>query len=162
MKKEKGNAYKTILWIEDDYYHLRGLFRRIEKKGFLLIPARSYIEAKKILRDRKDFCLIVLDLIIPYSENSLNYPNKENEKAEETNAQITQNGIQILNYIVKDLKLNIPILILSIVRTRKILDKLTKIKNVKIIEKLGITPIVIERIVLDVLKYNEQNDVLTK
>ena len=154
MKREKGNEQKTILWIEDDYYHLKGLFKKIEKKGFSLVPARSYLEAKEILKDKKDFCLIALDLIISYSENLINCPNIENEKPEGTNEQITKSGIKIFDYIVKDLKLNIPILILSIVRTKKILDKLTEIKIVEVIEKLGITRLDIERIVLDMLNYS--------
>jgi len=156
MKKEKKiNQTKKILWIEDEHYHLRGLFKKIKKRGFVVIPARSYIEARNLLKNWSEFCFIALDLIIPYSENSLNNPNLENE---ETNVDLTKNGVLLFNHIVEELKLDLPILILSIVRSRKIVNSLTKRKFVRSIEKLGKLPADIEFIVLDMLKYEKHKD----
>jgi DNA-binding response OmpR family regulator len=57
----------SILWIEDDFYHVRGLVKPLEKDGYKITIARSVIEAKEHLINWQDFSAILLDLIIPYS-----------------------------------------------------------------------------------------------
>ncbi len=151
MKKEKKlNQFKKILWVEDDYYHLKGLFKKVEEKGFSVIPARSYIEAKTSLKNESELCMIVLDLIIPYSESILVDPDLKNI---ETNEDATKNGVLLFDYIVDELKLDIPILILTMAQVPDIINNLiSRRKFVKKIEKFGTLPIDIKRQVLEMIK----------
>jgi len=151
MKKEKKlNQFKKILWVEDDYYHLKGLFKKVEKKGFSVIPARSYIEAKTLLKNESEFCMIVLDLIIPYSESTLVDPDLKNI---ETNDDATKNGVLLFDFIIGELKLDIPILILTMAQTPNIINNLiSRRKFVKKIEKSGTLPIDVKRQVMEMIK----------
>lgn len=154
MKQEKKlNQIKKILWVEDDYYHMKGLFKKVEERGFLVIPARSFMEAKTFLENWREFCIVVLDLCIPYSEMQL-----YNLKLEKTEIP-TENGALLFNYMIEKLKVNIPILILSIFKTPGIINKMiNRGKLVRKIDKLGVLPSEIEEIILDMLDYKKYMD----
>lgn len=145
MKQEKKlNQSKKILWVEDDYYHLKGLFKKVEKRGFLIVPARSFMEAKTFLENWSEFCMVVLDLIIPYSELDMSVPKRIK----------MENGVRLFNYMIRELKLNIPILIFSIAKAPRVINEMiSRGKLVRKIDKLGTLPSDIDKIILDILKY---------
>jgi DNA-binding response OmpR family regulator len=152
MEKEKN---KRILWIEDDYYHLQGLVKPLKKEGFEIIIAKCYEDAKKILDDNIDLDMVLLDLIIPYSlTGSIVRKKKENDYQNqvETPDDLVENGINLFNYIRKDLKLNIPIIILSIVSNEDIINRLNENGANEKLQKLGMLPLKLKEVVLELLQ----------
>jgi CheY-like chemotaxis protein len=163
MGKEKyTNGKKKILWVEDDYYHLKGLTRPLEKAGFEVIPARSVVEAKSLLGEWQSFQLIILDLIIPYSDTELAtsdpepHLNFKNGKLSENVSLLVRNGLILFDYIVSDLKVNIPILILSIVQTNHIIKDLLNRGAARSVKKEGLIPKDVQNMVLDIIQGNNQ------
>ena len=145
MGKEKyASGAQKILWIEDDYYHVKGLAKPLIKAGFKMVPARSYVEATLLLKEWRSFCLIILDLIIPYSEfeatdSQLATSHEKNYSTEDIHS-LVQNGLAIFDYMTEDLKVNIPIVILSVVRTKEIIDPLVAKGATVNLEKLSLLP----------------------
>jgi len=152
---EKKNKVKKILWIEDDYYYLKGLTKPLEKKGYEIIAAKSYGQAiSELAKHKEDLSLILLDLIIPRSLTDASKPKEsENEfqnKIEEPQ-DLVENGMELLNYIRQELKLTIPITVLSIVRNEEIIRRLES-RDVKRLQKFGLLPDRLKEAVLDELK----------
>jgi len=148
---EKKN--KKILWIEDDYSHLKGLTRPLEKKGFEIIAAKSYdIAMSELANHKEDLSLILLDLIIPRSLTETSEPKsseKEFQSKVETPEELVENGMKLLEYIKQEL--NIPVIVLSIVTNENIVDRI-KNTGVKRLQKFGLLPNRLEEAVLDELK----------
>lgn len=139
---------KKILWIEDDYYFIKGLADPLTEIGFEIIPARSFIEAKERLDISDNYDLIILDLIIPYSENE---KFDGMDKNSDINIVHARQGLNMFNYLIGDLKFAKPILVFSIVKTKKVLDLLLKAPNVKIVYKVGKLPEDFKELVLEIL-----------
>ena len=92
---------KKIFWLEDDHFHLKGLVRPLEDEGFTITPARSYKEAISIIDSDRNFDLVLLDLIIPYSEYLLEDIQSKNKlEREDGISNIAENGIAFFNYLV--------------------------------------------------------------
>lgn len=144
----KQNKQQKILWVEDDYYHVKGLVKPLEKIGFQVVPARSFVEAKSLLKNWSSFCIVLLDLIIPYSERELVNPN---QKEDETNETVSENGLALFDYMVEELRINVPIVILSVIRTQQIMDSLMSKGAARTVEKSGLLPKDIKHVVLDVI-----------
>ena len=77
LQRQTSLAGRRILWVEDDYYHLKGLVRPLVKKGCEIVNAGSYVEAVGLLNDWRNFSLILLDLIIPYSDTGFTPPGQD-------------------------------------------------------------------------------------
>jgi len=142
---------KKILWIEDDHYHLRGLTRPLTKDGYEIIAAKSYNQAViELDKHKEDLCLILLDLIIPRSLTDATEP-KESEgefhNKIEKPIDLVENGMGLLNYIKQELKLTIPVIVLSIVRNDDIIKRLEN-NGVKRIAKFGLLPNKLKELVL--------------
>lgn len=58
----------NILWVEEDYKRIKGLFYFLEDEGHKVISALTKKEAFQILEKRDDISLIVVDLAIPEGE----------------------------------------------------------------------------------------------
>lgn len=143
---------KKILWIEDDYCVLKGLTRRLEKKGYEIIPAKSYDEAKSILDTLKeDLCIILVDLIIPRSLTGATIPQiseTEFNRKEESINELVENGMELLDYIKQEL--NLPVIVVSIVTNKAIIDRLDS-NGVKRLQKFGLLPDKLEEAVSEEL-----------
>ena len=148
---EKQN--QKILWIEDDYYDLKGLTKPLTKKGFEIIAAKSYDQAMlELVKHKETLSLILLDLIIPRSLTGTTKPNiseYEFEHKIETSEELVENGMQLLDYIKQEL--NIPIIVISIVTNENIIDRIEN-SGVKRLQKYGLLPDKLEEAVLDELK----------
>jgi CheY-like chemotaxis protein len=142
-------AGQRILWVEDDYYHLKGLVRSLVRKGCEIVNAGSYVEAIGLLSNWRDFSLILLDLIIPYSDTGLTPPGQV--LAEEADTILAENGISLFNYIQNELKADIPVVLLTVVQTSKVIDDLMMKGARKRIYKSGLLPIDIEQAVSEAL-----------
>jgi CheY-like chemotaxis protein len=109
---------RNILWIEDDYYHVSGLIQPLQEEGYKFKIARSYLEAKNYLVNWQEFSAIILDLIIPYSEEHLEDPGKGR------GYDPIENGIKLFSYLIEEINVTIPIIILSIVANKERINKL--------------------------------------
>jgi hypothetical protein len=47
--------FHRILWVEDDYYHIKYLLSLMVKEGWTIVPARSLEEGKRILASQRDY-----------------------------------------------------------------------------------------------------------
>lgn len=105
---EKG---KRVLWIEDDYYAIKGLVRPLEKSGFQIDVATSASGGYHKLSNRQAYDLIVVDLILPLSDDASSPPP---EVAAWLNEQYS--GIGLLRWLMQDPKIECPVLVLSVVQ----------------------------------------------
>jgi DNA-binding response OmpR family regulator len=145
---------KKILWIDDDYFHLKGLTRSLEKDGYKITVARSYEEAKNELDRNTDFCIVLLDLIIPYSLTGNKIKDKTPDKSDklvETPGKLAEHGVSLFNDIKKILPQTTPIIILSIVQAEEIISDLIKNGAHKRLIKLGLLPNTLKNTVLESL-----------
>lgn len=124
----------NILWIEDDYYHVKGLIKPLINEGHKFIIAKSYIEATEYLTKWQDFSVIILDLIIPYSEKEIAYPDEQDF------CDPAENGMKLFFYMKRDLKITIPIVILSVVKNQQKINELMASGAAKWLEKGFLLP----------------------
>ena len=66
---------KRILWVEDDYYAIRGLMRPLERAGFQIDAATSAAVGYQLASQWKTYDLIVVDLILPLSDDDHALPS---------------------------------------------------------------------------------------
>ncbi len=103
---------KNILWIDDDYYAIQGLFRPIENEGYKLDKATSALDGYRKSQNWAIYDLIVVDLIIPISQEETapdivkNWDNKE---------EYDHVGLGLAKWLLKDIQVKCPVLILSVV-----------------------------------------------
>ena len=131
----------------------KGLVRPLVKKGCEIVNAGSYVEAVGLLNDWRNFSLILLDLIIPYSDTGLTPPGQDLD--EEADRILADNGISLFNYIMNDLKADIPVVLLTVVQTSRLIDDLMAKGARKRIYKSGLLPADIEQAVREALTPNE-------
>lgn len=105
---------KKILWIDDDYYAISGLFRPLQLEGYELVPAISALDGFREAQKWKNYDLIVVDLIIPVVQQQETAPEiVKNWEDENENKQV---GVGIVKWLLQDLKVTCPVIILSVVR----------------------------------------------
>lgn len=146
---ENSGTGLRILWVEDDYYHLKNLTLPLLKRGITVVPARTFLEAKERLRQWQEFSLVLLDLIIPYSDSEILDPSQSNQG---TDRVLANNGIDLFRLMVEDLKVSIPIVLLTVVRTTAIVNSLMSHGAAKHVYKSGLIPDELDRIVVDAIK----------
>src|SRR5690349_9152940 len=97
---------KRILWIEDDYYAIRSLVRPIEQEGFKVDAATSAADGYKKAARWRLYDLIIVDIILPISDDSGDVPmDAQTWLAEE------YVGIGLLKSLKLDLKVRVPIVV---------------------------------------------------
>lgn len=102
---------KHILWVEDDYFAIKGLVRPLEREGFEIDVARSATEAFQKAQNWQAYDLILVDLILPLSNDPGPVPE---EVRSWDNEQYV--GLGIVKWLKQELKVTCPVLILSVVR----------------------------------------------
>lgn len=102
---------KRVLWIEDDFYAVKGLLRPLELEGFRVESATSALEGYAKAHQWKSYDLIVVDLILPLSDDAGNLPDIVRGWKTEQYA-----GVGLLKWLLNDLKVECPVLLLSVVR----------------------------------------------
>lgn len=138
-----------ILWIEDEFFHVQGLVKPLVNMGFKVICARSVTEAKSLLEGWRVFRLVILDLILPYSEQENDTISPD--VALKGDEAIAENGIHLFEHMVDELKIEIPIIVMSVVTTATIVDKLMEKGAARRLGKLGLLPNEVKRVALDVI-----------
>ena len=102
---------KRILWIEDDYYAIKGLVRPLEKAGLTIDAATSAYDGYLKAQHWQAYVLIIVDLILPLSNGDPALPEKVTAWQREEYV-----GVGLLKWLLSDLKVKCPVLLLSVVR----------------------------------------------
>lgn len=123
---------KRILWIEDDAYALGGLFLPLQKQGCQVELALSALDGYNKLKNWQVYDLIVVDMILALHAEDAPVPETVKNWAKEKFV-----GLGIVKYLIHELKVTCPVMILSIVVQG---DLGIEDTNVRVISKVGITP----------------------
>lgn len=126
---------KRILWIEDDYYAIKGLVRPLEKAGFQIDAATSAIEGYHKARRWQLYDLIVVDLILPLSDDDQALPEKVSTWRYEEHV-----GVGLLKWLLTELKVTCPVMLLSVVRHPMHTFQLSGIGLASYLPKRGLLP----------------------
>ena len=126
---------KRILWIEDDYYAIKGLVRPLEKAGFVVDAATSALDGFNRALHWEQYDLIVVDLILPISNETKPVPDKVSTWQKEEHV-----GVGILKWLLSELKVKCPVMLLSVVRNPAQTYKLDSLGLAAYLPKRGLLP----------------------
>jgi CheY-like chemotaxis protein len=110
MNKMTKKKNCQMLWVDDDIFEIEYLLYPLEKDGYKIEKIRYLPEAYEKLKLNSNYDLIVLDLIMPPTDCYGEIP--EWLVQEHPNGA---NGIKLLIQMREELKIQIPVLILSVV-----------------------------------------------
>ena len=103
---------KRILWIDDDYYAIQGLFRPLQRDGYELEVAVSANDGYQKAQNWQRYDLMVIDLILPIS---LDESAPEIVKNWDNQAEHGYVGIGLAKWLLNEIKPDCPVVILSVV-----------------------------------------------
>jgi CheY-like chemotaxis protein len=147
---------KNFLWVEDDYHSLKALMWKIEKLGGSIRFAESVTDAKEVLATQRDFSVIVLDLILPINNQEPWEPEVDPPTGFET---MIDNGVMLFGFVRKEVGLEVPIILLTVVEKSDIIGKLLKQGRTRALLKSTITPDVLLKTVTALLDIKEVPEV---
>ncbi len=99
-----------ILWIEDDYYIIKGLVLPLEKAGFNIDIAKSALIGYQKAREWKNYDLILLDLILPSADDDKPLPDLIRTWDQEEFI-----GLGLVKWLFATLKVEVPVILLSVI-----------------------------------------------
>ena len=127
---------RKILWIEDDYYAIKGLVRPLENAHFKVDVAISAKDAYDYALKWRDYDLIVLDVIVSVTDDE--------EPVIPEIAKWANNdeyvGIAMARWLIQELKIECPILLMSVVNDPIKRFGLSGIPNLYYLSKKGLLP----------------------
>lgn len=137
-----------ILWVEDDYWHVKGLLRPLEKEGFAIEAATSALEAYEILQGEETYDVIIVDLILPCAVGSPEElpPTVAKWDLEE------YTGLGLLKWMLFDLEVTVPLIVLSVAATEDLANTLLELGVRKVLPKRGLFPPQLQAVVHAVLE----------
>lgn len=142
---------KKILWIEDDYYAIKGLVRPLEISGFHIDVATSAKDGYEKAIKWQEYDLLVVDVIVPVSEDDGEVlPLIE---AWESNGEYV--GIGLTKWLVNELKVERPILLMSVVSDPIKRASLSEHPNLHSLSKKGLLPSKVKEEVFRILNMKE-------
>lgn len=127
---------KRILWIDDDYYAIKGLFRPLEKAGYNVDVAVSAYEGFQKAQRWRGYDLIVVDLIIPISEEE-SVPDIVKDWGNEKNTYV---GIGLVKWLIQQVQATCPVIILSVIPDPITAYRLENLQLTGFIRKSGLLP----------------------
>jgi CheY-like chemotaxis protein len=139
-----------ILWVEDDLYAIKGLIRPLQNEGFLFDIAESALEAYYKGQVWKSYDLIVVDLILPLSNDSEQVPSVV--QSWESKGEYL--GIEIVKWLLTGIKAECPVVILSVVRDPISRFNLRNVGVAGYLLKRGLLPSTVRDEVLGILEKN--------
>jgi len=137
----------SILWIEDDYFHVKGLLRPLEKQGFKVVIAQSAVEGYYKLQNWHDYEAVIIDLIMPLTEG----------RAEEVPEVVKKwknemySGLGLLKWALREMKVTKPIIACSVTAEQPFADELLAMGVSKVLLKRGLLPDQVQVAVYEVL-----------
>lgn len=140
---------EKILWIDDDYYAIQGLFRPLEKEKYKVDVAVSAVEGYEKAQRWQDYSLIVVDLILPVSQEE-SAPEPVNSWDDQERYPYV--GIGLVEWLLKDIKVKCPVVILSIVPDPVSVHRLESLGVSGFIQKSGLLPTDLKEELLPILE----------
>lgn len=138
-----------ILWIDDDYYAIQGLFRPIEKEGYKIDVALSALDGYRKAQKWQGYDLIVVDLIIPISQEET---APEPVKSWDNQEDYGYVGIGLIKWLLSEIKPDCPIIILSVVPDPITAYGLEELGLAGYIRKSGLLPTNLKSELMGILK----------
>lgn len=146
---------KKILWIDDDYYSISGLFRPLEREGYRVTPAISALDGYREAQKWKEYDLIVVDLIIPVAQQQESVP--EVVKTWEDERENKHVGVGIVKWLLQTLNVTCPVLVMSVVRDPIFTFGLENLGLAGYIQKSGLLPTDIKNKILETIKTDKSS-----
>jgi CheY-like chemotaxis protein len=137
---------KKILWIEDESFMVKGLLRPMEKLGFQIDVADSALAGYHKAAAWDDYDLLIVDLIIPLSSDEHTTPEIVKSWDNDRFA-----GIGLSKWLTTELNVQIPILLLSVVRNPLTEYDLEKYGLKYYLPKSGLLPSRVKEEILKIL-----------
>lgn len=98
---------KKILWIDDDYYELKGLLRKVEEQGVIVEYATSVSEAyTRVIKKQEIYDLIIVDMILPIQDE---HGETDEDIKGWRNSKIPL-GVLLVEYFIKNIPTKLAIL----------------------------------------------------
>jgi len=126
---------RRILWIEDDYFAIKGLMRPLERAGFEIDAATSAYEGYLKGQQWTAYDLIAVDLILPLSAGEHRLPDTVLAWQHEEYV-----GVGLLKWLLTELKVTRPVALLSVVRHPTQTFQLENIGLAGYLPKRGLLP----------------------
>lgn len=109
---------KRMLWVEDDYFRLRGMVRPLQKRGLEVVSVENEREATELLDKKQHFDVFLIDILIPEGL----------EESQVESAVLKDHpGLSLIEKIRCVYKLSTPILVLTVVQDARVLGRIRKI-----------------------------------
>lgn len=144
LLEAEGGAYmeiKRILWMDADADLLKGLVKPLKKDGYRIIVAKNEKEALEAIK-KSDFDLILSEITIPTGmEGSAKDPPFI--------------GMRLLKTFLIDMKIETPIMVLSVVSDEKMIDDMRDMGVKKVLQKGAVLPIKLRKEVYEVLEVRD-------
>ncbi|RPI95726.1 MAG: response regulator [Chloroflexi bacterium] len=145
---------KSILWIDDDYYAIQGLFRPLVVSGYQVDVAISALEGYRKAQNWKTYDLIVVDLIIPVSQLQESAPSLVESWGNEE--EYSYVGLGLVKWLLTVQKAQCPVAILSIVPDPVATYNLSALGIAGFIRKDGLLPSRLKAEILKILEGSER------
>jgi CheY-like chemotaxis protein len=142
---------RRILWIEDDYFAIRGLVNPLKKAGFQIDVATSAYEGYQKVKGRQKYDLIVVDLIMPLSNSEDTLPLLAEVRSW---GDEDYPGIGLLKWLKLKLKVECPVLILSVIQNPISRYGLEDLGVSGTLLKRGLLPTRVKEVVFEILESN--------
>ncbi len=142
---------KKILWVEDDYYAIKGLVRPLENYGFYVDVATSAKDGYKKAANWQEYDLLVVDAIVPASEDD-GVVDPEVQKWEDSGEYV---GIGLTKWLVNEIKIQRPLLLMSVVADPLKKFDLCDQPNLYYLSKKGLLPSKVKEEVFRILNIEE-------
>jgi hypothetical protein len=113
-----------IIWIDDQYWRLTPLIEPLLNTGFSYYGIESYREARDNLVKIKEAKLIILDVIIASGDPEINVLERP------------YLGHELLDYL-RNMEINRPVIVFTIVREPKVLNDIQENVNVRGVFRKG-------------------------
>jgi len=105
----------TILWIEDETYHLQALPKLLAMRRIDTIKARTKSEAIEALKNNSEYDLVLLDIILPQDTRDILQDNTEPFD--------DLVGLSILRKLMHE-NYSVPIFVFSIVNDHDVINEI--------------------------------------
>jgi len=142
---------KKILWVEDESYTIQGLFKPLIAMGIEVVEAKCAIEAFNMAQNWQSYDMIAIDLIIPLMNDDEDLPDVVAGWDEEPYV-----GIGLAKWLVTDLKVECPILLLSVIDNPIKVYNLSEYGLTHYLSKSGLLPSVVKKDVLSILGVGDE------
>ena len=145
---------KKILWIDDDYDTIQSMFYYIKKAGFKIDFAISAHEGYSKLLNWQQYDLIVVDLILPISNQQDSIPMVV--QSWKTNGENGHVGINLIKWMVNEKEIKCPIVILSIVPDPISIYGIKALNLAGQIQKESLSPLDLKEQIFKILKIQNE------